>query len=76
MEVCGVPPNSIIDQSRKKDYYFDKDYSPFLIEDEEIGILRTPNSKALEDVINCSDEDFMDFIKQCLNLDPINRIGP
>ena len=34
MELCGMPPESMIDKSRKKEYYFDSDYSPFLIEDE------------------------------------------
>ena len=48
MELCGLPPPHIIDQSRKKDHYFDFDYSPFLIEDEEMGILRIPESKLLE----------------------------
>ena len=26
MELCGMPPESMIDKSRKKDYYFDTDY--------------------------------------------------
>ena len=47
MELCGMPPESMIDKSRKKDYYFDTDYSPFLIEDEELGILRIPNARLL-----------------------------
>jgi len=47
MEVCGIPPSEMIDKSRKKDHYFDPDYSPFLIEDENLGILRIPNEKSL-----------------------------
>ena len=42
-----MPPESMIDKSRKKEHYFDSDYSPYLIEDEELGILRIPNSKQL-----------------------------
>jgi hypothetical protein len=53
MEVCGIPSNSMIDKSRKKDHYFDTDYSPFLIDDEEIGILRIPESRKLEEAVNC-----------------------
>ena len=30
MELSGMPPESMIDKSRKKDHYFDTDYSPFL----------------------------------------------
>ena len=73
MEVCGIPPQSVIDLSRKKDHYFDTDYSPYLIEDEEAGILRIPESKDLKDVLNCQDQDFVDFVKQCIELDPEKR---
>lgn len=31
MEMLGIPPNHVIDKSRKKDHYFDTDYSPYLI---------------------------------------------
>jgi dual specificity tyrosine-phosphorylation-regulated kinase 2/3/4 len=34
MELKGIPSEQMIDKSRKKDYYFDTDFSPFLIEDE------------------------------------------
>jgi dual specificity tyrosine-phosphorylation-regulated kinase 2/3/4 len=51
MEICGIPSSSVIDRSRKKDHYFDVDYSPFLIEDEDLGILRIPESKSLESVV-------------------------
>jgi hypothetical protein len=53
MELCGIPPSSVIDKSRKKSHYFDTDYSPFLIEDEELGILRIPSSKLIEDAVPC-----------------------
>jgi hypothetical protein len=53
MEVCGIPPQNVVDQSRKKEHYFDTDYSPFLIEDEEAGILRIPESKTLDEVLQC-----------------------
>jgi dual specificity tyrosine-phosphorylation-regulated kinase 2/3/4 len=75
MEVCGIPPVEVIDESRKKDHYFDVDYSPYLIEDDSEGILRLPSSKTLEDVIPCDDLMFVDFIKQCLELDPVKRIS-
>jgi hypothetical protein len=35
MEICGIPSPSFIEKTRKKEHYFDTDYSPFLIEDEE-----------------------------------------
>jgi hypothetical protein len=75
MEICGIPPASLIDKTRKKDHYFDTDYSPFLIEDEEQGILRIPDSKRLEQLIMTDDLSFIDFIKHCLVLDPDERFS-
>ena len=66
MELCGIPPESLIDKSRKKEYYFDSDYSPYLIEDEEMGILRIPESKKLEEVVPCSDYKFIEFMRKCI----------
>jgi hypothetical protein len=51
-----MPPYSMIDKSRKRDHYFDVDYSPFLIEDEELGIMRIPKSTTLETMVPCHDE--------------------
>ena len=62
MEICGIPPSNVIDKSRKKDHYFDTDYSPFLIEDDKFGILRIPESKKLSEAVPCSDELFLEFI--------------
>ncbi len=75
MEICGIPPASLIDRCRKKEHYFDVDYSPFLIEDEEQGILRIPDSRKLEQVLLTDDLEFIDFIKKCLVLDPDERFG-
>lgn len=40
-------PETMIEKSRKKDHYFDTDYSPFLIEDPKYGILRIPESRQI-----------------------------
>jgi len=57
--MCGMPPESMIDKSRKKDHYFDTDYSPFLIEDEELGILRIPSSRLMKEAVPCEDDEFL-----------------
>lgn len=75
MEICGIPTPVVIDRSRKKEHYFDVDYSPFLIEDEELGILRIPESRRLDDAVPSQDELFLDFIKHCLELDPELRFS-
>ena len=70
-----MPPESMIDKSRKKDYYFDTDYSPFLIEDEDLGILRIPSSRRLKDSVQCEDDEFLDFVRKCLEIDPETRFS-
>lgn len=63
MEVMGIPPDHIIDKSRKKDHYFDTDYSPYLIQDEENNIIRIPGTRSLQEAVPCQDELFLDFIE-------------
>ena len=75
MELKGIPSENLIDVSRKKDHYFDTDYSPFLIEEPEFGILRIPESRLLQNAVPCEDEDFLNFIDGCLELDPRNRFS-
>ena len=75
MELCGIFPESMIDKSRKKEYYFDSDYSPFLIEHPEHGILRIPENRTFQEAVPTRDELFLDFISFCLVLDPEERPG-
>ena len=75
MELNGIPSREFIDQSRKKDYYFDTDYCPYLIEDPTHGILRIPNARTLEEAVPCSDFYLLDFLRQCLKMDPAERIS-
>ena len=70
-----MPPDSMIDKSRKKDHYFDTDYSPFLIEDDDLGILRIPNTRTLKEAVPCEDHDFIDFCMKCLEIDPETRFS-
>ena len=68
-----MPPESMIDKSRKKEHYFDVDYSPFLIEDDQLGILRIPSSRIMREAVPCEDLEFLDFISKCLEVDPESR---
>ena len=70
-----MPPESMIDKSRKKDHYFDTDYSPFLIEDDDEGILRIPSSRAIKDAVPCENLEFLDFVDKCLEIDPEVRFS-
>lgn len=75
MELGGIFSESMIDRSRKKDHYFDTDYSPFLIEDPQYGILRIPDSRPIHVAVLSKDLMFLDFISKCLELDPEIRFG-
>jgi len=75
MELQGIPPDSMIEKSRKKEHYFDFDFSPFLIEDNEKGILRIPSSREINFAIPSSDMLYLDFVQKCLEIDPENRFG-
>jgi serine/threonine protein kinase len=75
MELLGIPLPEMIDQSRKKEQYFDTDYSPFLIEHPELGILSIPESRSIEKTVPVSDPDFINFILRCLDLNPKTRFS-
>jgi len=75
MEIKGVPAESVIDKSRKKSHYFDTDYSPFLIEDKEYGILRIPEARKLRYAVPSGDNLFLHFLSRCLELDPDERMS-
>jgi len=55
MEMLGIPPASLVVQSRKSDYYSDSDLSPYLIEDPSMGILRIPDSRPLREAVPTDD---------------------
>jgi serine/threonine protein kinase len=57
------------------EHYFDTDYSPFLIEEPGVGILRIPESRTIEEAVPSDDQDFLDFIMKCLELDPTDRFS-
>ena len=75
MEVKGIPNDAFILKSRKMDHYFDSDFSPYLIEHPEHGILRIPEARPLALVIQTSCEELLDFVDKCLALDPSERFS-
>lgn len=75
MEIKGIPSNEMIDKSRKKNHYFDTDYSPYLIEEPDCGILRIPESRDLQSAIPSKNMLYLDFVNRCLELDPEIRFS-
>ncbi|KAI9310104.1 kinase-like domain-containing protein [Dichotomocladium elegans] len=71
MEVLGVPPRHIIEQSTR---HFDGRPRPFV---SAHGKKRKPGSKTLLHMLRgCPDIVFVDFIKKCLRWDPSRRMQP
>jgi len=40
------------------------------------GKVRKPGTKVLEDILECSDQSFVNFVERCLEWDPEKRMSP
>jgi dual specificity tyrosine-phosphorylation-regulated kinase 2/3/4 len=77
MEIKGVPADYIIELSTRRNLFFEKDsFFPIIVTNSR-GRKRIPNTKTLKSVLRkCADTKFLDFIDQCLDWDPVNRMTP
>ena len=76
MEVCGLPPDYILQQGERKQVFFDGESNmPFLTENQD-GQTRIPGSKPIDKILQCQSASFIDFITKCLAWDPSRRINP
>ena len=77
MEIKGVPPEYIIELSSRRNLFFEKDsFYPIIVTNSR-GRRRLPSTKTLSNVLKkCTDAKFLDFIDQCLDWDPVNRMTP
>lgn len=74
MEMFGTPSSNVLAKSTKKDLFFDGK----VLKDPTIknGVLKIPGSKKLYESVCSTDEDFLDFISKCLEIDPCERMTP
>ncbi|KAG6849418.1 hypothetical protein H0H93_008664 [Arthromyces matolae] len=75
MEVLGVPDKEYINRSSRKKLFFDINGAPRTVINSK-GRRRKAGSKTLQQVLRCTDEDFLDFIAKCLVWDPERRMKP
>jgi dual specificity tyrosine-phosphorylation-regulated kinase 2/3/4 len=75
IEILGLPPNKILEQSSRKKYFFTSNGKPRIIENSK-RIKRIPGSKSLTSIIETTDTLFLDFISQCLKWNPKERLTP
>ena len=69
IELKGVPPRYILEQSPRYSLFFEEDLNPKIVTNSR-GKRRMPGTKELSHVLRCRDPVFLDFIERCLEWDP------
>lgn len=62
MEVIGIPSNEVLSLSQRKTKFFNENNMPNLVQNSH-GKVRKPGTKVLDDVLECEDASFVDFIE-------------
>lgn len=75
MELLGIPPLEIINQSTRRRVFFDSNLKPRPHVNKK-GMKRYPGNKLLQDVLRTSNSNFLDFMKRCLDWSPVTRLTP
>lgn len=75
MEVLGVPPETLLDQSSRRKLFFEGENTPKIVPNSR-GKKRLPGSKTLQSVVQCPDPYFLDLISKCLTWSPEVRYTP
>lgn len=75
MELYGVPPKSLLTISTRAKIFFKPDGQPKLQANSR-GKTRQPNAKRVEDILQCTDKKFIDFLNKCFEWDPVKRMTP
>jgi serine/threonine protein kinase len=65
MEVMGLPPPALLDQSSRRKMFFEGDGSPRLTANSR-GRVRQPATRTLHQCLKCSDAGFLDLLERCL----------
>lgn len=75
MEVCGIPSADVLKISQRKKKFFTDDNNPILVPNSRSKI-RKPGTKVLEDILECDDHSFVNFVERCLDWNPETRLSP
>ncbi|KAI9304738.1 kinase-like domain-containing protein [Cunninghamella echinulata] len=75
MELLGLPDTHIIEQSSRRKLFFDSQGNARKVINSK-GKCRKPGTKTLAQILRTSDVLFIDFIEQCLQWDPQDRMTP
>lgn len=75
MEILGAPPQAFIANTKRASIFFNSSGQPRFLTDKK-GRLHEPNTKTLSKALGCSDANFIDFVRRCLEWDPLKRMTP
>eukprot|EP01017_Pseudomicrothorax_dubius_P016776 TRINITY_DN1898_c0_g1_i1.p1 TRINITY_DN1898_c0_g1~~TRINITY_DN1898_c0_g1_i1.p1 ORF type:complete len:404 (-),score=59.67 TRINITY_DN1898_c0_g1_i1:58-1269(-) len=75
MEVLGRPDDHVINTSPRRANFFDENNQPILTQDRK-GRMHYPGTKNLEELMQCEDPLFVDFVRRCLTWYPSRRLTP
>jgi dual specificity tyrosine-phosphorylation-regulated kinase 2/3/4 len=75
MEVLGPPEMSLVERGTRRNVYFEPNGTPKIVANSK-GKKRKISSKSLASVLKHPDPLLVDFITQCLDWDPDNRLSP
>jgi len=74
-ELCGIPPAEVLKVSQRKKKFFQDENMPILVPNSR-GKIRKPGTKTIEDLLECQDQHFVNFIERCLDWNPETRMTP
>ncbi|CAD8058454.1 unnamed protein product [Paramecium sonneborni] len=77
LEILGMPDNEVLEIAQRRKVFF-TDSHPFqpLYMQNKGTKLKVPASKTLSEVLQCDDDNFINFLEQCLVWNPKKRISP
>lgn len=75
MEVCSLPPASVLEAATRRRLFFDSKNNPRNLVNSK-NKRRRVGSRPLSVILNCDESDFIDFLERCLEWDPRLRMTP
>lgn len=75
MEVCSLPPSSVLEAATRRRLFFDSKNNPRNLVNSK-DKRRRVGSRPLSVILNCDEIDFIDFLERCLEWDPRLRLTP
>lgn len=73
--IIGHPPAQMVDKAKKRNKFYTKDNQPIISTKSRLAKAKRQHLP-LSEAIESEDWEFVDFLKQCLIIDPEERFTP